>query len=504
MNPHSSQIREGELLAAADLGSNSFHMVVARFEHGEPRVIDRLRDNVRLAAGLHSDGRLDDAYRDRALASLARFGQRLDGIPATHVRAVATNAVRRMSASHSFLADAGNALGQPVEIVSGREEGRLIYLGVAHALPSSQHRRLVIDIGGGSTEFIIGQSLEPLLTESVQVGCVVSSLRFFPNGKLSTKRWQRGRDEIGVLLQQFAEDFRAAGWQEAYASSGTAKAIGAVVQAMDLSDDGITAKSLAAVRTALLDCGQIDAIKLPGLQSERAPIIAGGVLVLEAALEALGIDRLRVSESAMREGLLWDLLGRAAGSDPRSASIDSVASRYGVDRAHAKRVEDTALALFDEVAAPWGLGGEAREWLTWAARVHEIGLAIAHSQYHRHGGYILRNADLAGFSRQEQQLLGAVVDSHRRKPDRKQLNALPVRHQLLARRITALLRLAVLLRRARRNESLPRLHLQADHGQLRLALAGDWLEAHPLTEADLILERDLMENLGLELEIAAG
>lgn len=504
MNLPASDIKDGDLLAAADLGSNSFHMVVARFELGEPRVIDRLRDSVRLAAGMHADGRLDEAFRARALDSLARFGQRLDGLPSANVRAVATNAVRRMHASHDFLADAGAALGHPVEIVSGREEGRLIFLGVAHGLPTSRHRRLVIDIGGGSTEFVIGEGLDPLHTASVQVGCVVSSLHFFHNGKLSAKRWRHGSDEIGVLLQQFAEDFRATGWKEAYASSGTAKAIGAVIQAMGLSDDGITAKSLTVLRKALIDCGRIDAIKLPGLHAERAPIIAGGVLVLETALNALGIERLHVSENAMREGVLWDLLGRAAGSDPRGASIDSVAARYGVDRAHSRRVENTALALFDEVAAPWGLGGEAREWLTWAARVHEIGLAIAHSQYQHHGGYILRNADLAGFSRQEQQLLGAVIESHRRKPDRKQLNALPLRHQLLARRITALLRLAVLLRRARRNESLPRLHLQADHGQLRLAVDSNWLHAHPLTEADLALERVLMENLGIELDIVTN
>lgn len=496
-----TQIKDGELMAAADLGSNSFHLVVARCEHGEPRVIDRVRDSVRLAAGLHPDGSLDSERRERAMACLARFGQRMAGIPRSHVRAVATNAVRRLKAPDAFLGDAETALGHPVEVVSGREEGRLIFLGVSHALPLSEQHRLVIDIGGGSTEFIIGERLQPALTESVQVGCVASSLRFFRGGKLSRKRWQRARHEIGILLQQFAEDFREAGWQDAYGSSGTAKAIGNAVTALNLGDDGISAQALAALRERLLDAGQIDRIDLPGVNNDRHPVIAGGIVILEAAFEALGIERLHVCESAMREGLLWDLLGRAGGTDPRAASIRALAERYGVDRAQARRVETTALALFDQVAAAWQLDGEAREWLSWAARVHELGLAIAHSQHHHHGGYILRHADLAGFSRQEQHLLAACVECHRRKPDKRVILALPPRHQALARRITSLLRLAVLLHRGRRAEPLPTMTLDFDGQTLHLSLPRTWLEQHPLTEADLAQERQHLAELGYPLEL---
>lgn len=496
-------IRDGELVAAVDMGSNSFHMVVARVEHGEPRVIDRLRDTVRMAAGLRSDGTLDAEHRARALNCLARFGQRLAGLPSLHVRAVATNTVRRLASPQTFLTAAESALGHPVEVVSGREEGRLIFLGVAHDLPASREPRLVIDVGGGSTEFIIGRGVAPLHTESVQVGCIASTLRFFPAGKLNRKRWQKARGEIGLLLQQFEEDYREAGWQEAFGSSGTAKAIGSVVQAMKLSDDGITPSSLAALRDALLDQGQVGSLKLPGLADDRAPVIAGGVVIFEAAFEALGIERMRVCESSMREGLLWDLLGRAGGSDPRTASIDALAARYGVDRAQARRVESTALMLFDQIAPQWKLDAEAREWLSWSARVHEIGLAIAHSQHHRHGAYILRNADLAGFSRQEQQLLAAIVELHRRKPDKTLISALPQRYRLIARQITALLRLAVLFRRARRAESLPTLRLAATRQRLRLALPATWLEQHPLTEADLEQERAPMSDLGFTLALSA-
>lgn len=496
-------IRDGELIAAVDMGSNSFHMVVARMEHGEPRVIDRLRDTVRLAAGLRSDGSLATAQHTRAMSCLARFGQRIAGLPSMRVRAVATNTVRQLASPQTFLGAAEAALGHPIEIVSGREEGRLIFLGAAHDLPASSEPRLVIDVGGGSTEFIIGRGLAPLHTESVQAGCIASTLRFFPGGKLTRKRWQQARTETGVLLQQFAEGYRESGWQEAFGSSGTAKSIGAVVQAMKFSDDGITPAALASLRDALIEQGHVDAIKLPGLVEDRAPVIAGGVMIFDAAFAALGIERLRVCESSMREGLLWDLLGRAGGSDPRTASIDALAARYGVDRAQARRVESTALILFDQVADAWKLDAEAREWLSWAARVHEIGLAIAHSQHHHHGAYILRHADLAGFSRQEQMLLAAVVETHRRKPGKSLVSALPQRYRQLARQTIALLRLAVLFRRSRRAESLPPMQLAASRSRLRLALPATWLDQHPLSEADLQQEPGLMAELGLTLEISS-
>jgi exopolyphosphatase/guanosine-5'-triphosphate,3'-diphosphate pyrophosphatase len=495
------QIKDGELMAAVDIGSNSFHMVVARMEHGEPRVIDRLRETVRMAAGLRADGTLDAEHRSRALTCLARFGQRIAGIPTARVRAVATNTVRRLASPQAFLTAAEAALGHPVEVVSGREEGRLIFLGVAHGLPTSREPRLVIDIGGGSTEFIIGRGLAPLHTESVQVGCIASTQRFFPGGKLTRKRWQRASGEIGVLLQQFSEEYLEAGWTDAFGSSGSAKAIGAVVQSMKLSDHGVTPASLASLRDALLEQGQIGALKLPGLSEERAPVFAGAVVIFEAAFAALGIQRLQVAESSMREGLLWDLIGRAGGTDPRTSSIDALANRYGVDRAQARRVESTALMLFDQVAASWKLDGEAREWLSWAARVHEIGLAIAHSQHHQHGAYILRNADLAGFSKQEQHLLATIVQAHRRKPDKASFSVLPQRYRLLAKYITALLRLAVLFRRSRRPESLPPLRLAATTQRLGLRLPAPWLEQHPLTQADLEQEITPMAELGLALSI---
>ena len=499
----STKIQDGELLAAVDLGSNSFHMVVARYQLGELRVIDRLRDSVRLAAGLRSDGSLDPDRRERALACLARFGQRLRALPHGRVRAVATNTVRRMQAPQAFLLPAETALGHPIEVVSGREEARLIYLGVAHGLPDSRERRLVVDIGGGSTEFIIGQGFEALERESLQMGCVASTLRFFGDGKISAKRWRAAQTEIGLELQQFAADYLARGWGEAIGSSGTIKSIGNIVEAHGWSDGGITQASLVRLRDALLDAGSVDKLRLIGLSEERQSVIAGGVAILEAAFEALHITRMQVCETAMREGLLYDMMGRAEQRDPRTATIEALARRYGADRAQAQRVEATAMALFEQVSDEWNLDAEAADWLAWSARIHEIGLAIAHSQHHVHGAYIVSHSDLSGFGRQEQQVLAAILRNQRRKPDASVLEVLPERLRRTAQRVTVLLRLAVLLQRARSADALPAISLRADDRSLELRLPAAWLEEHPLSLADLEQERDPLKDLGVRLQLRA-
>jgi exopolyphosphatase / guanosine-5'-triphosphate,3'-diphosphate pyrophosphatase len=499
-----TEIQDGELLAAVDLGSNSFHLVVARYEHGELRVIDRLRDSVRLAAGLKPDGNLDGERSQRALACLARFGQRLRSLPPERVRAVATNTVRRLSSPSSFLLPAESALGHPIEVVSGREEARLIYLGVAHGLPESTQRRLVIDIGGGSTEFIIGQGLDALEKESLQMGCVASTLRFFADGKLSSKRWRQAQTEIAVELQQFAADYRGHGWGEAIGSSGTIRAIGSMVQASGWCESGITRAALTRLADALIDCGSIESLKLPGLSDERASVIAGGVAILEASFAALDLKHMGVCDTAMREGLLYDMVGRAQHRDPRAASIQALAQRYGVDRAHARRVEASALSLFVQVSKSWQLGDAERDWLIWSSDVHEVGLAIAHSQHHLHGAYIVENTDLAGFARHEQQVLAAILRCHRRKPDDAVIAALPERLRRPTTRVTALLRLAVLLQRARAADPLPALQLQAEDRVLQLRLPRMWLDEHPLTRADLDQERDYLKALDLKLQVRAS
>ncbi len=502
--PIGSPLKEGESLAAVDHGSNSFHLVVARYEHGDLRVIDRVRETVRMALGLRADGSLEPERHRRALGCLARFGQRLRDLPPERVRAVATNTVRRLRNPRAFLLTAETALGQPIAVVSGREEARLIYLGVAHGLPRSKQRRLVVDIGGGSTEFIIGREFAALETESLQMGCVASTLRFFDDGKLNRKRWQRAQTEIEVELQQFAAAYKAVGWSESIGSSGTARALGAINEALGHGDNVVTRAGLDDIRERLLHADEIDKIKLPGLSEERRPVIAGGAVILDTVFRALGIERMRVCDTAMREGLLYDMLGRAAQTDPREASIEGLAGRYGADREQARRVEDTALMLFGQVADDWQLGTDHHDWLAWCARLHEIGLTIAHSQHHVHGAYLVGQSDLFGFSHQEQQALAFIVRAQRRAIPLEVLNALPERLATPAARLAVLLRLAALLHRARTGEKLPPITLKASERSLRLGLPRKWLDTHPLSHADIEQERKYLGALDLKLQIVAG
>ncbi len=495
-------LQDGDLLAAVDLGSNSFHMVVSRYVLGQLRTVDRLRETVRLAEGLDRKGSLSNEARARALECLSRFGQRVRDIPPQRVRALATNTVRRLAAPQAFLMPAESALGHAIEVVAGREEARLIYLGVAHAQPPKDgDLRLVIDIGGGSTECIIGSGFDAIERESLQIGCVASTRRFFPNGKLSKKRWRDALAEVTAEFQQFAGTYRSLGWDEVIGTSGTNKAIGEICAAMKLTKGAVTAEALPLVRNRLLLAERIEDIDLPGLSSERRPVIAGGILVLEAAFEALGLQRVVVSKAAMREGMLYDMLGRGGANDPRSASVAALMQRYGIDEAQSQRVEATAMRLFDQVAAYWQLVDDDRLMLMRAARLHELGLAIAHSQYHVHGSYVVEHSDIAGFSQQQQQFLASLIRTHRRRIPKSAFDAMPDRLLEPVRRSAALLRLAVLLHRAHEADPIPQLDLHFEGNQLRLTLAKRWLDARPLLEADLLGEPEDMADLGIALAI---
>ncbi|MFL6591220.1 MAG: exopolyphosphatase [Luteimonas sp.] len=495
-------LQDGDLLAAIDLGSNSFHMVVARYVLGQLRTVDRLREMVRLAEGLDGSGGLHPDVRGRALECLARFGQRLRDIPSQRVRAIATNTVRQLAHPEGFLVPAETALGHAIEVVSGREEARLVYLGVAHAQPPRPDQlRLVVDIGGGSTECIIGTGFEALERESLQAGCVASTRRFFADGKLSRKRWNEALTEVTAEFQQFAGVYRHLGWDEALGSSGTNKAIGEICSSLKLTKGSVTAEALVQVRDRLLAAGHVDRIDLPGLSDERRPIIAGGVLVLEAAFDALDLQRMAVSKAALREGVLHDMLGRGSGADPRDASVQALMLRYGIDAAQAARVESTALQLFDRVAHAWQLQADDRLVLAWAARLHELGLAIAHSQYQVHGAYVLEHSDIAGFSQQEQRMLAALVRTHRRRVPKSAFDALPERLLASTRRTAALLRLAVVLHRSHEPDSLPALGLHGRDDALSLSLPRGWIDARPLLASDLATEVRDFAGLGISLAL---
>ena len=499
-----TRLQDDELLAAVDLGSNSFHMVVARYVLGQLRIVDRIKENVRLAEGLDGLGGLSDAAMARALDCLSRFGQRLSTIPAQHVRAIATNTVRALRLPQQFLLPAEAALGHNIEVVAGREEARLIYLGVAHGNPPRGKRRLVMDIGGGSTEFIIGEQFEALERESLQMGCIATTRRFFADGKLSRKRWRDAQTEITAEFQQFASSYRRLGWQESFGSSGTIKAIGEIAQAMKLTTGQITGAALDAIREKLLEFDRIEDIRLPGLSGDRRPVIAGGLLILDAAFAELELKRMQVCDYALREGVLYDIIGRGSERDPRDASILAMGKRYGIDRAQSARVESTALKLFDQVAETWTLDADDRRELAWAARIHELGLAIAHSQYHQHGAYVVEYSDIAGFSKTEQQFLAALVRNQRRGLSTGSFEALPDRLAKAALRCALLLRLAVLLHRSHDKEPIPVTVLRVDGSEMSLRLSKRWLEAHPLTRADLDTEADYLRDIDCKLNVKTG
>ncbi len=489
-----------EIIAAIDLGSNSFHMIVAREVDGELQIRDRLRETVRLAAGMNDSGRLDKTAKQRALDCLRRFGQRLASFSPGTVRAVGTNTLRKAK-SPTFLREAEEALGHPIEVISGLEEARMIYLGVSHGLPFSDETRLIVDIGGGSTELILGRRFEPLELESLYMGCVSFSQRYFPRGLISAERMRDAVIAARLELQGIEAHYRGVGWSEAVGASGTVKSVGEVVRAMGWCDDGISLESLHRLMQELVTAGHVEKLQLSGLSEDRLPVVAGGVAVLVAVFEALRIERMQVSEWALREGLLYDQLGRRRYEDVRERTIVALSERYRLDLVQAARVEATAKRILPKVATAWSLQGEEREHLLlWASRLHEIGLAIAHSSYHKHGAYLVANSDMPGFSSNEQRMLAILIRAHRRKLVVDMFSELPTAQRQPLKRLTILLRIAVLLHRSHSESGPPKMEFSASSKTLKLQFPQGWLAEHPLTEADLMQEAQYLKGIGYTLK----
>ncbi len=490
------------LFAAIDLGSNSFHIIIAREMGGQMQVVDRHKEMVRMRAGLKKDGSLSPDAEQRALACLERFGQLIAHIPSENVRCVGTNTLRNMKDSATFLKKARKALGHDIHIISGQEEARLIYLGVAHGLPHSDEQRLVIDIGGGSTEFIIGRHYTHQHLTSTEMGCVSFSQQFFDDGRLTAKRFEKATTRARQILRPYAWQLKALDWDAAYGASGTIKALGTISR-----ENGwgarITLHGLYAIRDALIDAGTLEKVSLPGLKAERKPVIAGGLAVLIGAFEALGIDSLQVSSHALREGLIYDMLGRRIAEDAREVSLRALQEWTRVDTAQAARVARTARRLFKQVHNVWKLHDpdyDYRKLLDWAAQVHECGKAISLKKYRAHSAYLVEQSELAGFSQQEKQMLAAMLYNHRGKIDMGRFDALMEPHNKRIRNLTLLLRLAVRLHRGREPEEISPLLILRDKKTLHLEFEQpDWLERHPLTRLDLETEARRLAEIGFEL-----
>ncbi|MEE3169371.1 MAG: exopolyphosphatase [Pseudomonadota bacterium] len=494
-----------EVLAAIDMGSNSFHMVVARLVHGEIRTLEKMGEKVQLGAGLDPHNRLTEDAQERALACLGRFAQRLKGMPPEAVQIVGTNALRVARNAHQFMNRAEEVLGYPVEIIAGREEARLIYLGVAHTLSDDSGRRLVIDIGGGSTEFIIGQRFEPLELESLHMGCVSFRNRYFADGKITRRQMDRAVTHAEQEMLNIRQHYRNVGWQSTVGSSGSIKAIASVLANLKITDGTITLTAMQELRKRLVDMGKTERLGDLGVRADRQSIFPAGFAILMGAFQSLGISEMAFADGALREGLLYDIAGRIQHEDVRERTISALQERYHVDQEHGAAVEQTAIAAWRQVARDWGLNTPAdEEVLRWACRLHEIGLTISHSQYHKHGAYLLRYSDLPGFTQQFQKDLATLVRGHRRKFSPAIFEGVEPEDIPRLRYLCVLVRLAVLLQHPRNLEAPPEFTLTAKQDALALSFPDGWLDDRPLTLADLENERDYLAKQDFTLELNGG
>ncbi len=501
--PDVPSVSEGSDLVAIDLGSNSFHMIVARLQGGQIAVLDRLRERVQLAAGLDDDKFMSAMAMHRGLECLARFEQRLRPMQGAHVRAVGTNTLRKARNARDFIGKARKVLGHPIEVISGREEARLIYLGVAHDLADDVGRRLVVDIGGGSTECIVGERFEARRTESLHMGCVSHTQKHFGDGKVTRALFREASTAAQVELEPIKLDYRRLGWVTAVGASGTINAIDGILRAGGYSDDGITLPALRALRDEICSQGRLSRLSIPGLSADRAPVIAGGLAILYGIFKSLGIERMTASGGALREGLLYDFLGRIRHEDVRDRTIERLTEQHSIDRAQGLRVEATAMSCLQQVAYAWDLHHpDTKMLLSWAARLHELGRVVSFSSFHAHGAYLVQHSDMPGFSKDQQAYLAALVAAHRRRLKPERLEALRAAGGKTALRIAALLRLAATLNRSRTPEPLPELHLVAAADNLELTLPKGWLDSHPMTKADLEHQSSYLAAAGVNFTAA--
>lgn len=487
------------VVAAVDLGSNSFRLQIARVTHsGGLLPLDTIKETVRLSAGLDESKFLDLDAQERAIEALSRFAERLRGLPPESVRAVATHTFRVASNAAQFLPRAEAALGFPIEIISGQEEARLIFIGAAHSLPMSKETRLVVDIGGGSTEFIIGHHSRPQRTESKQLGCVTWSQRFFPDGKITPERMEAAELAARGSLQNLANEFHAGHWERAIGTSGTAASLFALLETNGFSNQGITPDGLAKLRRELLSAKNVNKINLEGLRIERRPVLPGGFAIMAAIFDMFDIQQMGITDGALREGVLYDLLGRMTDKDMREHSVQQFLHRYHVDQGQVARVAQLVQALFDRLMPENSLERtELARHLVMAARLHEVGISISHSGYRRHSAYIIQNADIPGFSRREQDLMSRLVLAHRGRLTKVNLNDFSREE----RGALACLRLAVLFCRARQDNLPAIIDFRRNGQEYTLQLEQGWLEAHPLTSHVVAEEIRLWQEVGITLRV---
>ena len=492
--------KNNDLLAAVDMGTNSFHIVVAEMVHGQIRPLDKISEKVRLGKYLDDRQELTSEGQAIALETLERFAQRIRLVPSERRRAVGTSALRSAKNSKSFITRAEKILGCPIDIIAGREEARLIYLGVAHTL-SDNNRRLVIDIGGGSTELILGEKFKPLLTESLHMGCLNYQQKFFPTGKITKKGFEKAEMTARQEILNVEMAFKKKGWDEVVGSSGTIRAIEQIIVAADSDIEGISIDSVNSLKEKILKFKNCEDLELPGLKVDRKYILPSGLAIVSVLFKEFNIEFIRYSDGALREGLLYDMLGRIDHEDVRNRTINALQINYGIDIEHANNVKNTALELFESVKNELGFIDEGA-LLEWAALIHEIGLFVSHSQYQKHGAYLILHSDLPGFSRREQEEMSLIVETHRRKIT---LNLSSVETDLERKKLfylSILLRLAVLLNHSHHDFPGKLLDLKIFKSEMCIKFKNDWLSRHPLTLYDLEQEKEYLKDLNMNLKFS--
>lgn len=488
------------LIAAIDLGSNSFHMVLAKTGQQDIRILDRMGEKVQLAAGLDDRLRLQEDAIQRGLDCLRRFAQRIGDLPRGSVRVVGTSTLRVATNRRDFIERAEAILGHDVDVISGPEEARLIYLGVSQTLPDSPGRRLVLDIGGGSTEFIIGQDFESKHRASLQMGCVSYGQLFFPDESISQANYNKAYTAARLELMESEQTLRRMGWQDCVGASGTLRSVAQACQAAGIGQGEINRPGIEYLKQQLMQLDNAGQIRLEGVKPDRRSIFPAGLAIVEAIFDSLALEQVGQADGALREGALYDLLGRHQHEDVRERAISSLMARYHVDVTQAQRVEHKALELLEQVAPDWDLDEDWHgELLGWAARVHEVGLDIAHYHFHKHGAYLVEHSDLSGFSRQDQQMMALLVRGHRRNIPADRFKEFGSDATPLLR-LCLVLRLAILLHRVRNTKHcIPDLELRACDNSLNIRFPENWLEDNPLAAADLTKEAQWLKRVSHQL-----
>ena len=497
-----SEPQESNRIAAIDLGSNSFHMIIAKQLQGELRTVEKRGEKVQLAAGLNERGYLSEESMQRGLECLRGFAKHLQGFKPEAVTVVATNALRVARNRSEFITRAEDILGFQIELIAGREEARLIYLGVSHTQADDEGNRLVIDIGGGSTEFIIGERFESKALESLFMGCVSYTRQFFPDGEISELNFHRAVTRARRELLEIQQAYKEIGWNEVIGSSGTIRATEQILISKGWSEQGISREGLNKLCQWLTSHKTIADIELQGFKPLRQQVFIAGVAILKGIFDTFKINIMHYSDGALREGALWDLIGRSGHEDVRQRTVNAMQQRFHVNQVQASRVKDCALSLLNQVEKDWKLPSTARKWLLWAAELHEVGLSITHHQFQKHGAYLVQHSDMAGFTRQGQELLAVLLKGHRRKFPLSGIESLSVMVRQQVRYLCLLLRLSAVLNHSRGAVKLPEIECQGKSDAITLIFPKGWFAQHRLTQDDLLVEAAYLKGAGLTLVVA--